>query len=283
MNTIVYGIRQRTAGLGLDERLAGNLKGAAWLVIIASVIGLAILAFGSPFIIRLAAAAYINLIAVVGLQIFMGNANVVNIGHAGFMALGAYFTAVFATPVMIKATLIPNAPFGLAGVEVAAIYAFILSIAITTLIGLITGLVLVRLAGIAATCQILFVGKLIRRYGEPSLLRIGLPCVAVCLLAWGLLQRRWEFYIVIMGMAIWASILNVSLRSRLTKLTDADETGKLLGYQTSIESAARVLGPLTGAALMEWGSPGLPGLVAGSLLLLSLPLLSRSWRLAPKD
>ena len=57
MNTIVYGIRQRTAGLGLDERLAGNLKGAAWLVIIASVIGLAILAFGSPFIIRLAAAA----------------------------------------------------------------------------------------------------------------------------------------------------------------------------------------------------------------------------------
>ncbi|MEN2991016.1 branched-chain amino acid ABC transporter permease [Tistrella sp. BH-R2-4] len=151
MNTIVYGIRQRTAGLGLDERLAGNLKGAAWLVIIASAIGLAILAFGSPFIIRLAAAAYINLIAVVGLQIFMGNANVVNIGHAGFMALGAYFTAVFATPVMIKATLIPNAPFGLAGVELAAIYAFILSIAITTLIGLITGLVLVRLAGIAAT------------------------------------------------------------------------------------------------------------------------------------
>ena len=146
-----------------------------------------------------------------------------------------------------------------------------------------TGNLLGVLAAIAASCQIFFVGKLIRRYGEPSLLRIGLPSVAVCLLAWGLVQRRWEFYIVILGMAVLASVLNVSLRSRLTKLTDPNETGRLLGYQTSIESAARVLGPLTGAALMEWGTPEMPGLVAGSLLLLSLPLLARSWRSTTKD
>lgn len=151
MNTIAFAERTRGSRPFLDARLAGNLRGSLWLALIAAAVGLFVMAFGSPFIIRLTATAFINLIAVVGLQIFMGNSNVVNIGHAGFMALGAYFTAIFATPVMIKATMIPNAPFGLAGVEVGALYAFVISVALTSLIGLLSGLVLVRLAGIAAT------------------------------------------------------------------------------------------------------------------------------------
>lgn len=150
MNTIAFATSRRE-GAGLDPRFLANLRGSFYLAVLAALIGLVVMAFGSPFIVRLTATAFINLIAVVGLQIFMGNANVVNIGHAGFMALGAYFTAIFATPVMIKASMIPNAPFGLAGIEVGAIYAFVISIGLTTLIGLVSGLVLVRLAGIAAT------------------------------------------------------------------------------------------------------------------------------------
>ena len=151
MNTLAYAEGRRGPAFAFDPRLAANARGAFYLAVIAAAVGLLIMAFGSPFIVRLMATAYINLIVVVGLQIFMGNANVVNIGHAGFMALGAYFTAIFATPVMIKATLIPNAPFGMSGVEVGAFYAFFISVCMTTVIGLITGLVLVRLAGIAAT------------------------------------------------------------------------------------------------------------------------------------
>lgn len=151
MNTIAYAEGRRGPAFSLDPRLAGNLRGAFYLAVIAALVGVLIMSFGSPFVLRLMATAYINLIVVVGLQIFMGNANVVNIGHAGFMAVGAYFTAIFATPVMIKATLIPNAPFGIGGIEVAAFWAFLISIGFTTLLGLVTGLVLVRLSGIAAT------------------------------------------------------------------------------------------------------------------------------------
>ena len=141
-----------------------------------------------------------------------------------------------------------------------------------------TGNLLGLLAALAVTCQILFVGRLIRRFGEPLLLKFGLPSVAMCLLAWGLVREQREFYLVIAAMAVLASTLNVSLRSRLTKLADPNETGRLLGYQTSIESAARVLGPLSGAALMEWGNSHYPGIFAGILLLALLPLLSRSWK-----
>lgn len=151
MNTISVAESRRSPGIAFDPRLLGNARGALYLAVIAAAVGLLIMAFGSPFIIRLMATAYINLIVVVGLQIFMGNANVVNIGHAGFMALGAYFVAIFATPVMMKAVVIPNAPFGMSHVEVGALWAFFISVAMTTVIGLISGLVLVRLAGIAAT------------------------------------------------------------------------------------------------------------------------------------
>ena len=141
-----------------------------------------------------------------------------------------------------------------------------------------TGNLLGLIAALAVSCQILFVGRLIRRFGEPRLLKFGLPSVAMCLLAWGLVREQREFYLVIAAMAVLASTLNVSLRSRLTKLADPDETGRLLGYQTSIESAARVLGPLSGAALMEWGNSHYPGIFAGLLLVALLPILSPCWK-----
>lgn len=150
MNTLALALRRRADGFRFDPALGAGARSAAWLVAISTIVGVLILAFGSPFLVRLAATAYINLILVIGLQIFTGNANVVNLSHPAFMALGAYFTAVLSTPVALKATMIPNAPFGLAGVETGVTAAVVLAVAGTALIGLLTGLVLVRLSGIAA-------------------------------------------------------------------------------------------------------------------------------------
>ena len=112
MSTIVTNLAGPSGPL-INARLVDNLRGAAYLAVATLIIGGLIAAFASPFVIRLTATAFINVIVVVGLQVFMGNSNIVNIGHAAFMALGAYITAIFATPVAMKMVVIPHAPFGI--------------------------------------------------------------------------------------------------------------------------------------------------------------------------
>ena len=132
-------------------RTLRSLRGGTIIAAFAVCIGVLIMLFGEPYQVRLAVAAYINLILVIGLQIFMGNANVANLAHPGFMGLGAYFTSIFAVPVVIKQTLIPNAPFGLDEIQLGIVASFVVAVGITSIIAVLTGLVLVRLSGIAAT------------------------------------------------------------------------------------------------------------------------------------
>ena len=61
----------------------------------------------------------INAVVVVGIQIYMGNTGVLSFGHIGFGRVAAYVFALFAIPPMLKATIIPDAPLGLADVELA--------------------------------------------------------------------------------------------------------------------------------------------------------------------
>lgn len=132
-------------------RTMKSLRGALLLAAVVVAIGAGILAFGESYQIRLAVAAFVDLIIVIGLQIFMGNSNVANLSHSGFAGIGAYVTAVFATPTLIKATLIPNAPFGLAAIQLGVVPSFLVAVAATAAVAFVTGLVLVRLSGIAAT------------------------------------------------------------------------------------------------------------------------------------
>ncbi len=132
-------------------RTLRSLRGGMIIAVFAVTFGLLIMLFGEPYQVRLAVAAYVNLIIVIGLQIFMGNSNVANLSHSGFVGVGAYITAIFAAPAMIKQTLIPNAPWGIDEVQLGVVAAFIVAVGITGLVALLTGLVLVRLSGIAAT------------------------------------------------------------------------------------------------------------------------------------
>jgi branched-chain amino acid transport system permease protein len=50
--------------------------------------------FPSPFLLRVAALVWINAVAALGLALLMGLAGQVSLGHAGFMGIGAYATAL---------------------------------------------------------------------------------------------------------------------------------------------------------------------------------------------
>lgn len=137
----------RTGNGRLGRSLAGGLVTALPVV----VIGLAILAFAPTYYTHLALAAFVNLIVVVGLQVFMGNSNIANLGHSAFVGIGAYGVAVLSTPLAMKQLSIPNAPFGLAFVELNPFVAALLALSVVAIIAAVSGKIISRLSGVAAT------------------------------------------------------------------------------------------------------------------------------------
>lgn len=131
----------------LLRSLLGGLLTALPIVLI----GLLILAFAPAYLVRVAFAGYVNLLIVLGLQVFMGNSMVANLGQGAFVGIGAYSVAILATPVAMKKLSIPNAPFGLGQVAIDPLLAALAGLGITGIVAILTGLVIARLSGEAAT------------------------------------------------------------------------------------------------------------------------------------
>src|SRR4029078_64529 len=74
--------------------LRTSLLTAAMLVAIVALIYLATVFSGSILLGQFVTRMYIYLVLVVGLQVFMGNTNILCFPHVGFMGIGAYVSAV---------------------------------------------------------------------------------------------------------------------------------------------------------------------------------------------
>ena len=128
-----------------------SLLAALMLALIPIVIGLVVFAFGETSQVRVFNLFLINLIIVVGLQVFMGNAKVVNLGHITWMGIGGYTAAILTMPLAVKSMAIPDAPFGLADLELGVATAAILALLLTCAVATLIGLVLTGESGITAT------------------------------------------------------------------------------------------------------------------------------------
>jgi branched-chain amino acid transport system permease protein len=99
----------------------------------------------------------VNTIIVMGLQVFIGNTGILSFGHMGFATITGYAVAVLAIPASRKIGtefvpgFIPDAPFGLADVELGPAAATVIALLITLVVGLVVGLAVTRAGGIAAT------------------------------------------------------------------------------------------------------------------------------------
>jgi branched-chain amino acid transport system permease protein len=127
------------------------LRGGAITALPVIVLGVAMMFLAPNYYQHLAAAAVLNLIIVVGLQIFMGNSGLANFGHSVFVGLGAYGMAILATPVMMKKLSIPHAPLGLSQVELHPLAAAVIALAVVAVVGIATGRIITRLSGEATT------------------------------------------------------------------------------------------------------------------------------------
>lgn len=126
-----------------------SMVGSLILAVVVVIIGLIVMAVAEKAQIRVANVFFVNLILVFGLQITMGNSNVANLGHITFMGVAAYVVGILVLPLTIKATGIPNAPFGLAEVLIHFVPAAMIAVVFSTALAFITGLVLTRQTGIA--------------------------------------------------------------------------------------------------------------------------------------
>ncbi|MEZ5408218.1 MAG: branched-chain amino acid ABC transporter ATP-binding protein/permease [Acidimicrobiales bacterium] len=95
--------------------------------------------------------ALINLVIVIGLQVFIGNTGVLSFGHLAFGSIAAYTCALLAVPATRKEVLLPNAPWGIQGVEINVVVATLAGVAAALVIGALLGLVMARTSGLAAT------------------------------------------------------------------------------------------------------------------------------------
>lgn len=126
-------------GAGL---LAGLLTISIWWVAFA----------GSATDERVALTFLVNLVAVIGIQTFMGNSGVVTFGHVAFVGLGAYTSALLTTPPTTKElpSLIPDAPGFILSAEFGLFPAMLITVAVVMVFAAIVGVVFVRMSGAAA-------------------------------------------------------------------------------------------------------------------------------------
>ena len=93
----------------------------------------------------------INLVAVVGLYVFVGNSGVLSFGNVAFMAIGAYVSALLTMPATAKAVFLPDLPAFLAAAEWPAIAGALAGGLAAALVALVAGFPLMRLSGISAS------------------------------------------------------------------------------------------------------------------------------------
>lgn len=93
---------------------------------------------------RLVTGMMIDAIIVIGIQIYIGNTGVLSFGHIGFGAIAGYAFAVLAIPSAEKLQRIPDAPWGLAGVDMNPWIALIAAVLVVSVVAVFVGIGLAR-------------------------------------------------------------------------------------------------------------------------------------------
>jgi len=188
----------------------------------------------------------INAILVLGLQVYIGNTGVLSFGHMGFAAIGGYAVALLAISPMMKNLIIPDAPLGIADIEMGPLSATAVALVIVLVIAFVVGMGLirsVRYAGaVAATMITLALLFLVR---EAATNFVTLTAGNRSGLAFGpgqgLQTRSWIFAGLIFA-AVVARMFRESRLGRLAQATrDDDLAARAMGVNPAIPHMVSLL------------------------------------------
>jgi branched-chain amino acid transport system permease protein len=132
-----------------------TLTGRKLVALVGLVVAFALIAvvttlLGVPLLDRIVTVMFINLILVLGLQMFMGNSGLLSFAHVGFMGIGAYASALFSIPADAKSMSLPHLYPALAGIEMGFLPAMVCGALIAAGFAAIVGYPLMRLSDTAS-------------------------------------------------------------------------------------------------------------------------------------
>jgi len=190
------------------------------VVALAIVVALLPLVLPSGFYLRIATLVFINALAVLGLNLLMGFAGQVSLGHAAFFALGAYAVAVGPTHLAM-----PSWAALIGGVVLAALIAFVVGRPILRLKGYYLAVATLGMGLLTA----LVVANEVAWTGGPN----GMPVPRLVVLDWR-----------VSGSQTWYWVAGVSLTLGTWVAVNLIEspTGRAFRAIHDSETAARVLG-----------------------------------------
>jgi branched-chain amino acid transport system permease protein len=132
--------------------------GAAWrrvwplIALVVLVAAIAMIASFTPTVLqRRTTQGLINLIAVVGLYVFVGNSGVLSFGNVAFMAIGAYVSALLTMKPAAKSVFLPDLPRIIAHAEWPTLAGALAGGFVAAFVGFVVGWPLMRLSGISAS------------------------------------------------------------------------------------------------------------------------------------
>jgi len=132
------------------------------------------------------------------------------------------------------------------------------------------GLVFAFIGVVLSVVQGVLVGKAVKRIGERRLIPLAIFAIALGL---GLIPFVWNVPTLLGALGVLAlgmGFNNPSLTSMVSRLTDPNDQGGILGLASSLSSLGRVVGPAWGGYLYDAYGKTTPYLSAAALMLIAL-------------
>ncbi|MBV7518918.1 branched-chain amino acid ABC transporter ATP-binding protein/permease [Ensifer sp. ENS12] len=100
---------------------------------------------------RLVTLFLINVIAVIGIGVYSGNAGIISFGNVGFMAIGAYASGLLTINPIVQKTALPHLPDWLMGWGMPFLPALLVALVVVALVAVAIGIPVARLGGSSAS------------------------------------------------------------------------------------------------------------------------------------
>ncbi|GAA1858805.1 branched-chain amino acid ABC transporter permease [Microbacterium koreense] len=133
------------------RRPLNSLSTPFLLIVVMVVASVLASTLGDASLRRIVVGALVNMIAVIGIYVFIGLTGVFSFGQLAFMAIGAYATAVLTVPIASKSALFDGMPEWLVQAQLPGILAVLVGAVLAAAVALVLSIPLARMNDITAS------------------------------------------------------------------------------------------------------------------------------------